>query len=213
MSHADSIVMSHADVTDVSRADATDVSHFQGVSSPRHLASLAAEFVGNPLCYPELWPAEVSQCVCVCLRACVRVLCMRPCPCMFSGRVGLLHMSEKQKANSVLSRPPQTKMQRREIDLESFVCCACHACACVCIWVFICTYVHTNLCRCTDSYQNTHMQTHTLYPPCTAAGERPRAILGSLPECSQGRGHQEPRHGARHAPLALSKRASPASAR
>ena len=71
--------MSHADVTDVSRADGTDVScadvivsHFQGVSSPRDLASLAAEFVGNPLCYPELWPAEVSQCVCVCLRACVR---------------------------------------------------------------------------------------------------------------------------------------------
>ena len=71
--------MSHADVTNVSRADATDVScadvivsHFQGVSSPRDLASLAAEFVGNPLCYPELWPAEVSQCVCVCLRACVR---------------------------------------------------------------------------------------------------------------------------------------------
>ena len=88
--------MSHADVTDVSRADATDVScadvivsHFQGVSSPRDLASLAAEFVGNPLCYPELWPAEVSQCVCVRLRACVRVLCMCPCPCMFSGRVGL----------------------------------------------------------------------------------------------------------------------------
>ena len=117
MSHADSIVMSHADVTDVSRADAivsnfqgvssprhlaslaaavtdvsradaTDVSHFQGVSSPRHLASLAAEFVGNPLCYPELWPAEVSQCVCARLRACVRVLCLCPCPCMFSGRVG-----------------------------------------------------------------------------------------------------------------------------